>query len=116
MGHLPGGDLDSVAEVVRCGEQEALAVLSSHAATRELARGDVVGGLACPVTPRDFVRVRIDPTACIACGICAAVCETDALVAAPRRAPVRNPSNYECTRDHACARNCPTGAISLGNL
>jgi len=29
---------------------------------------------------------------------------------------VRKLSNYECTRDHACARNCPTGAISLGNL
>jgi NAD-dependent dihydropyrimidine dehydrogenase PreA subunit len=91
-------------------------VLTSHAATRDFARCDVIEGLTCPVTPRDFVRVRIDPTACIGCGMCEAVCETDAFLAGAERATVRKPSNYECTRDHACARNCPTGAISLGNL
>ena len=32
------------------------------------------------------------------------------------KAEVRKLSNYECTRDHACARNCPTSAITLGNL
>ena len=33
-----------------------------------------------------------------------------------QKASVRKLRNYECTRDHACARNCPTDAISLGNL
>jgi NAD-dependent dihydropyrimidine dehydrogenase PreA subunit len=48
--------------------------------------------------------------------MCEAVCETEAFWARGERATVRKLSNYECTRDHACARNCPTGAISLGNL
>ena len=29
---------------------------------------------------------------------------------------VRKLHNYECTRDSACERNCPTGAIRLRNL
>jgi NAD-dependent dihydropyrimidine dehydrogenase PreA subunit len=29
---------------------------------------------------------------------------------------VRKLHNYECTRDMACERNCPTGAITLRNL
>ena len=44
------------------------------------------------------------------------VCETDAFWAEGEKATVRKRSNYECTRDHACARNCPTDAIHLGNL
>jgi NTE family protein len=116
VGHLARFDFGDVAEVVRRGEEEALAVLTSHAATRDLVHCGVVEGLTCPVAPRDFVSVRIDPTACIACGLCESICETDAFVAGPERATVRKPLNYECTRDHACARNCPTGAISLGNL
>ena len=116
VGHLPRFDFEHTDEVVRRGEEEALAVLTSHSATRELARCEIVEGLTCPVTPRDFVSVRIDPTACIGCGMCEAVCETDAFVAGPERATVRKPANYECTRDHACARNCPTNAITLGNL
>ena len=116
VAHLARFDFNDVAEIVRRGEEEALRVLTSHAATRDLVQCGVVDGLACPVTPRDFVSVRIDPSACIGCGMCEAVCETDAFVAGPERATVRKSSNYECTRDHACARNCPTGAISLGNL
>jgi NTE family protein len=116
VGHLARFDFDGVEEVVRRGEEEAIKVLTSHAATRDLVRCGVVEGLACPVTPRDFVSVRIDPMACIGCGLCEAVCETDAFVATAQRATVRKLANYECTRDHACARNCPTGAISLGNL
>lgn len=116
VAHLARFDFEHVEEVVRRGEEEALKVLLSHSATRELVDCGVVEGLACPVTPRDFVSVRIDPSACIGCGMCEAVCETDAFVAGPLRASVRKPLNYECTRDHACARNCPTGAITLGNL
>ncbi len=31
-------------------------------------------------------------------------------------AQVLKPRNNQCTRDHACARNCPTSAIRLSNL
>ncbi|MCC6409961.1 MAG: patatin-like phospholipase family protein [Planctomycetes bacterium] len=116
VGHLARFDFQDVADIVRRGEEEALKVLTSHSATRELVRCEPVAGLCCPVTPRDFVSVRIDPIACIGCGLCESVCETDAFTAHGEKATVRKPANYECTRDHACARNCPTGAISLGNL
>ena len=100
----------------RRGEEEALKVLTSHAATRGLVPERLIEGLSCPVQPRDFVSVRIDPARCIGCGVCEMVCETDAFWARGSKASVRKLSNYECTRDHACARNCPTDAISLGNL
>ncbi len=116
VGHLARFDFDSVPDVVRQGEEEALKVLTSHAATRDLVRCEPIEGLACPATRRDFVSVRIDPAACIGCGLCESICETDAFVAGNGRATVRKTSNYECTRDHACARNCPTSAIRLGNL
>jgi NTE family protein len=116
VGHLARFDFDNVTEIVRRGEEEAVRVLTSHAATRELVQCDGVEGLACPVTPRDFVSVRIDPEICIGCGLCEVVCETEAFWARGEKATVRKLSNYECTRDHACARNCPTGAIRLGNL
>jgi len=79
-------------------------------------KDDLLDGLSCPVTPRDYVSIRIDSTACIGCGNCEMVCETQAYWAQGEKAEVRKLSNYECTRDHACARNCPTGAIHLGNL
>jgi len=75
-----------------------------------------VPGLFCPVAPRDYVSVRINPERCIGCGMCEMVCETDAFWARGDKATVRKLANYECTRDHACARNCPTDAIHLGNL
>lgn len=116
VGHLGRFDFQDVADVVRRGEEEAVRVLTSHAATRELVTTEPVEGLACPVTPRDYVSVRIDPAACVGCGLCETVCETEAFWARGEKAAVRKLSNYECTRDHACARNCPTGAITLGNL
>ena len=117
VGHLARFDFRDVEDIVRRGEEEALKVLTSHATTRDLVDCTDIPGLSCPVNPRDFVSIRIDPTACIACGLCEAVCETDAYWAkSGERATVRKLMNYECTRDHACARNCPTGAISLGNL
>lgn len=109
-------DFKRVPEVVKAGEEEAIKVLTSHAATRDLVKPVLADGLACPVTPRDYVSVRIDPELCIGCSMCEMVCETDAFWARGERASVRKLSNYECTRDHACARNCPTNAISLGNL
>jgi NTE family protein len=116
VGHLHRFDFDDVAGVIRMGEEEALKVLTSHAATRGLVTEEVIDGLSCPVQPRDFVSIHLDPALCIGCGMCEMVCETDAFWAQGEKATVRKLSNYECTRDHACARNCPTDAISLGNL
>ena len=116
VGHLSRFDFENVSDVVKLGEEEALRLLTSHAATRDLVTSELVPGLSCPATPRDYVSVRIDQNTCIGCGMCEVVCETDAFWAGGPKASVRKLSNYECTRDHSCARNCPTGAITLGNL
>ena len=119
VGHLDRFDFKDVPDIVRRGEEEALRVLTSNAATRHWAQPaalKALDGLACPVEPRDYVRVHVDPEACIGCGLCEMVCETDAFWARDGALTVRKLANYECTRDHACARNCPTGAIRLGNL
>ena len=116
VSHLARFDFNDVPEVIRLGEEAAERVLTSHAATRNLVTDDFVDSLSCPVTPRDYVSIRIDPSLCIGCGNCEMVCETQAFWAHGDNAEVRKLSNYECTRDHACARNCPTNAIQLGNL
>jgi len=109
-------DFDKVEDVVRAGEEEALRVLTSNVATRSLVSEELIEGLACPVTPTDHVSLHLDPNLCIGCGMCELVCETDGYWAGGEKATVRKMHNYECTRDHACARNCPTSAIRLGNL
>ena len=91
-------------------------ILTSHASTRLMVKDGLVEGLACPVTPSDYVSIHLDPDKCIGCGMCEMVCETEAFWARGAKATVRKLSNYECTRDHACQRNCPTNAIRLGNL
>ena len=116
VGHLARFDFDDVPAVVKLGREEAVKVLTSNAATRDLVTRDVVPGLACPVVPRDFVSIHVDMDRCIGCGLCEMVCETDAYWARGEQVTVRKRANYECTRDHACARNCPTDAIHLGNL
>ena len=116
VGHLSRFDFNEVREVVRLGEEEALHVLTSHANTRNLVETVLIPGLACPVTPRDYVTLNIDPELCVGCGMCEMVCETDGYWAQGEKATVRKAHNYECTRDHACSRNCPTNAIRLGNL
>ncbi len=116
VAHLARFDFNEVPDVIRLGEEAAVQVLTSHAATRGLVTEALTDGTACPVTPRDYVSIRIDPGLCIGCGNCEMVCETEAFWARGEKAEVRKLSNYECTRDHACARNCPTSAIHLGNL
>ncbi len=116
VGHTSRFDFDRLSEVVKHGEEETIKVLTTHAATRDLVKEVIVEGLSSPVTPRDYVSIHIDPTRCIGCGMCEMVCETEAYWARGEKASVRKLRNYECTRDHACARNCPTDAISLGNL
>lgn len=116
VAHLSRFDFDDVKGIIALGEEEAHRVLTSNAATRGLVRDDLVDGYKCPLVPRDFVSIRINTERCIGCGMCEMVCETDAFWAHGDKATVRKLSNYECTRDHACARNCPTDAIHLGNL
>lgn len=110
-------DQPDLTELVRIGERETLEVLSTHPLTRYLADPDVLREIDRTVpVPRDFVRLEVDENACIHCGVCAVTCATGGYAGVARGSVVRKLHNYECTRDAACERNCPTGAIRLGNV
>lgn len=110
-------DFDRIGELVEGGEREALRVLMSHPLTRDLiAPENFTDGMACPVTPPEHVSLHIDPAVCIGCSMCEMTCETGGFLGRKKIATVLKPDNYECTRDQACVRSCPTGAIRLGNL
>jgi len=110
-------DFDRIHELVEAGESEAYRVLTSHPLTRDLVVGsDLPDGLSCPVTPREHVSLRVDSEICIGCAMCEMTCETAGFGARGDVAQVLKPRNFECTRDQACVRACPTGAIRLGNL
>ncbi|HEX5050257.1 MAG TPA: patatin-like phospholipase family protein [Planctomycetota bacterium] len=117
VSHLGLLDMPDVQEIVRLGEREALEVLTTHPLTRYLCRPEVVAEEDRMVQrPRDHVHLDVDMNACIHCGICAATCVTQGYAAVPLGDVVRKLHNYECTRDMACERNCPTGAIRLQNI
>lgn len=117
VSHIGLLDMPDVTEVVRLGEREALEVLTTHPLTRYMCDPVVVAEEDRNVSsPRDHVHLDVDMNACIHCGICAATCVTQGFAAVPFGDVVRKLHNYECTRDGACERNCPTGAIRLGNL
>jgi len=117
VSHLGLLDMPDVQETVRIGEKEAMEVLTTNPLTRYLGDPEVVADEDRNVArPRDYVELQVDANACIQCGICAATCATQGFAAVPFGDVVRKPFNYECTRDMACERNCPTGAIRLGNL
>lgn len=117
VSHLGLLDMPDVTETVRLGEREALEVLTTHPLTRYLCDPVVVADEDRHVqTPRDHVRLEVDMGACIHCGICAATCSTQGYAAVPLGDVVRKLHNYECTRDLACERSCPTGAIRLENV
>ncbi len=117
VSHLGLLDMPDVQEIVRIGEREALEVLTTHPLTRYLCDPAVVAEEDRMVQrPRDHVHLSVDMNACIHCGICAATCATSGFAAVPIGDVVRKLHNYECTRDMACERNCPTGAIRLHNL
>lgn len=110
-------DFGRVGELVESGESEAIRVLTSHPATRDMIDPGVLGeGLTCPATPREYVSLHIDEELCIGCGMCEMTCETGGFGARGEIATTLKPNNYECTRDQSCVRSCPTGAIRLGNL
>ncbi|MBL8727044.1 MAG: patatin-like phospholipase family protein [Planctomycetes bacterium] len=117
VSHLPLLDMPDVQEIVRLGEREALEVLTTHPLTRYLCKPEVVAEEDRMVSrPRDHVLLQVDMNACIHCGICAATCATQGYAAVPLGDVVKKLHNYECTRDMACERNCPTGAIRLRNI
>jgi NTE family protein len=117
VSHIGLLDMPDVTEIVRLGEREALEVLTTHPLTRYACDPVVVAEEDRNVSsPRDHVHLDVDMNACIHCGICAATCVTQGYAAVPIGDVVRKLHNYECTRDGACERNCPTGAIRLGNL
>jgi NTE family protein len=117
VSHLGLLDMPDVQEIVRLGEREALEVLTTHPLTRYLCTPEVVAEEDRMVSrPRDHVLLQVDMNACIHCGICAATCATSGYAAVPIGDVVRKLHNYECTRDMACERNCPTGAIRLRNI
>ena len=62
------------------------------------------------------MHLDVDPNKCIHCGICAVTCATNGYADVPLGSVVRKLHNYECTRDAACERSCPTDAIRLHNL
>ena len=106
-----------VTDLVRRGEREAMEVLTTHPLTRPLCDPEVVMDVDRTIDqPRDYVGLDVDMNACIHCGICAATCATQGYAQVPVGDVVRKLHNYECTRDMACERNCPTGAIRLRNL
>ncbi|MEM7200083.1 MAG: patatin-like phospholipase family protein [Planctomycetota bacterium] len=109
-------DVD-VAEVAARGEREASRALATHPRTRYRCDPDRVKQVDRWIeTPRDHVYVDVNGAACIHCGLCAAVCVTDGFASVPFGSVVRKLHHYECTRDSACERSCPTGAIQLRNL
>lgn len=117
MSHIGLLDPPDVTEVVRLGEREALEVLTTHPLTRYLCDATVLAEEERRITtPRDHVHLDVDMNACIHCGICAATCATQGFASVRLGDVVRKLHNYECTRDSACERNCPTGAIRLRNL
>lgn len=104
-------------EVVRLGEREALEALTTHALTRYQCDQQVVREVDRTIrTARDYVQLDVDMNRCIHCGICAVTCATKGYADVPYGSVVRKLHNYECTRDSACERSCPTDAIRLRNL
>lgn len=113
-GLLDAAGVAEIAEMVAIGEVEALECLATNPLTRYLARSEVVTAVDVRLTaPRDHVHLDVDLEACVHCGLCAAVCATGGYLAVPRGDVVRKLHHYECTRDSACERLCPTGAIRL---
>ncbi|MHC5065510.1 MAG: patatin-like phospholipase family protein [Planctomycetota bacterium] len=115
--HIGILDQPDTTEVVRLGEREALETLTTNPLTRYLCDPGIIQEVDRTVPqPRDYVHLDVDMNACIHCGICAVTCATSGYADVPMGNVVRKLHNYECTRDSACERNCPTSAIRLRNL
>ena len=117
VGHIGVLDSPDVTELIRLGEREALEMLTTHPLTRHMCDDQAVEAVDRTIRkPRDYVELHVDMNACINCGICAVTCATSGFANVPIGNVVRKLRNYECTRDMACERGCPTKAIRLQNL
>ncbi len=104
----------NVEDLVRVGEREAMEVLTTHPLTRPLCDPEVILDVDRTIhRPRDYVALDVDMNACIHCGLCSAICVTDGYASVSMGNVVRKMHNYECVKDGACERHCPTKAIRL---
>jgi NTE family protein len=117
VAHFGVLDQPDTTELVRIGERETIEVLTTHPRSRWLCDPEIVREVDRSVlTPKDYVQVDVDMGACIHCGVCATTCATQGFTAVPTGSVVRKVHHYECTRDMACERSCPTRAITLRNI
>ena len=99
------------------GERRARVALATEPRTRYLCAPDMVKRVDRGTeTPPDHVVLHVDAESCIHCGVCAATCPTGGYAPVTTGSVVRKLHHYECTRDAACARACPTQAITLDQL
>ena len=82
---------------------------------------------ACPtnaITGEQFLRHKIDPDLCVSCGLCADLCENEALVNAKGRHLVCRPRELwrtpvidreACVGCSLCVENCPMFALELSD-
>ena len=118
-GELTYGDVyevfpfDNVTVVLNIAGRDLRRIIARQAHNHERRAG--IAGMRVVVRCANDV-LDVDMTLCIHCGTCAATSATEGFAAVPLGDVVRKLHNYECTRDMACERNCPTGAIHLRNL
>ncbi len=106
--------IGDASELVCRGEQAAYDALATHSLTRYLCDPDVVRGVdRGALQPSDYVELQVDAQTCVHCGLCAVTCATNGYAAVPWGTVVRKLHHYECSRDGACERACPVGAIQL---
>jgi NTE family protein len=101
-----------LAGVIERGEAAARAALATPEAL-------ALFGLSPPSSngaPRGPVRPTIEESRCVECGMCVAICPTDAYAHRDGSHLVAKPIHAECRRDGACERHCPTRAIRLEDL
>lgn len=114
VGVLGNPDIE---DLVRVGEREAMEVLTTHPLTRPLCDPEIALDVDRTIyEPRDYVGLEVDMNRCVHCGICAAVCATEGYASVSMGNVVRKLHNYECVKDRACERHCPTNAIRLTNV
>lgn len=59
----------------------------------------------------DVVTLKLDPEACVGCGVCTLVCPHRVFEA--DHGKVRIVDQNGCMECGACVKNCPTGALSV---
>ncbi len=114
VGHLGLFKFNDLEELIQLGERTAIETIASHPLSSSYCAPEIVDEVRLKGRERRrFVEVKVDTEACVHCGVCFATCATDGFVPAKRGSVLLKAHNYECPRDGACAKNCPTGAIRL---